>query len=181
MLADTDRLRPFDTANQVDENVFIGGYLAANDPDLIRRACITRIVKMFSDDPSYPGGYHRHRDVQYAVFPTLDSPDYDIRGEAVDALQFIKEGIDANERILVHCHAGISRSSTIVLLHLMFHRGFDLDGALEHLKTVRPVVNPNEGFMRRLRATDAALRRLRARHARPAPFEFHDWVVVDRA
>lgn len=154
--------RPFETADQVDANVFIGGYIAASDPNYIHRMGVTRIVKMFGDDKSYPGGYHRHRGVAYAVFPALDVPDYDIRSDAVNALRFIKEGLDADERILVHCHAGVSRSSTVVLLYLMLLRGYDLDAALGLLRSVRPIVNPNAGFMRHLRATDASLRRLRA-------------------
>lgn len=153
---------PFKTIDRVDENVFIGGYLAASDPGEVRRRGITRIVKMFGDDASYPGGYHRHPGVAYAVFPALDTPEYDIRGDAVEALRFIKRGVDANERVLVHCHAGISRSSTVVLLYLMVYRGLSLDEALRRLTRARPVVAPNKGFMRHLRATDASLQRRRA-------------------
>jgi hypothetical protein len=153
--------RPFRTIDQVDPNVFIGGYLAASDPGEVRRRGITRIVKMFRDDAEYPGGYHRHPGVTYAVFPTLDTPEYDIRGDAIEALRFIKEGVDANERVLVHCHAGISRSSTVVLLYLMIYQGLGLDEALDYLTRIRPVVAPNKGFMRHLRATDVSLHRLR--------------------
>lgn len=154
--------RPFETADQVDANIFIGGYIAASDPNYIRRTGITRIVKMFGDTNEYPGGYHRHRGVAYAVFPALDAPDYDIRRDAIGALRFIKEGLDADERILVHCHAGVSRSGTVVLLYLMILRGYELDTALAFLRSVRPVVRPNDGFMRFLRATDISLRRRRA-------------------
>jgi len=148
-------------AHRVDSNVYIGGYLIAADPAFIRRAGISRIVKLFADDPSYPGGYHRHPGVRYLVVPASDVPEYDIRAGAEAALRFIQEGIAANERILVHCHAGVSRSATVVLLHLMVNRGYDLDAALGRLRLVRPFVNPNPGFMDHLRATDARIKRLR--------------------
>ncbi|XP_065668222.1 dual specificity protein phosphatase 13B-like [Hydra vulgaris] len=151
---------PFETINQVDENIFISGYLAANDRNKIRDLGITRIVKMFGDDVNYLGGYHRHDGVKYAVFPAVDIPSYDIRKDVVEALQFIREGINNNERILVHCHAGISRSSTIVLFYLMIIRGYSLESALNRLKRIRPIVSPNYGFMYHLRATDLKIQRL---------------------
>ena len=158
----TASAHPFKTADQVDAHVFIGGYLAASDPDFVRRNGITRIVKLFADDKTYHGGYHRHRGVSYAIFPALDVPDCDIRSDSVAVLRFIEEGIGAGERVLVHCHAGVSRSGTVVLLYLMILHGHDLDGVLSLLKSIRPVVKPNAEFMRILRATDASLRRIRA-------------------
>ena len=148
---------PAATAHRVAPRVFIGGYLAASDPETVRRMGVTRIVKMFGDDASYPGGYHRHPGVAYAVFPALDVPWYDIREDAEAALRFVVEGVDAGERVLVHCHAGISRSATVVLLYLMTAYGLGLEPALAYLRDVRSVVNPNAGFMEYLRAADARL------------------------
>lgn len=152
----------FHTATRVDNHVFIGGYLAASDPRFIRRAGIQRIVKMFPDDPSYPGGFHRHPGVEYFVADAEDVPGYDMRRPAFEAVKFIQQGIQAGKKILVHCHAGISRSSTVVLLHLMVNRGYPLSTALARLKSLRPQVQPNVGFMEFLKATDAKMRALRA-------------------
>ena len=158
------------TAHRVDSHIFISGYLIASDPDFVCRNGITRIVKMFADDGSYQGGVHRHDGVKYLVVPADDTPSYDIRGGAEAAIRFIQEGIRRDEKILVHCHAGISRSSTVVLLHLMINQGMPLDAALSHLRRIRPIVNPNSGFMRHLRATDARIRGLKkGRAPRRAP------------
>jgi hypothetical protein len=43
----------------------------------------------------------------------------------------------------------------------MIYQGLGLDEALDHLTRIRPVVAPNKGFMRHLRATDVSLHRLR--------------------
>jgi predicted protein tyrosine phosphatase len=157
--------RAMGSAHRVDSNIYIGGYLAAANADFVKKNGITRIVKMFADDKSYPGGYHRHPGVKYLVVDAEDVPDYDIRPGVMAALPFIQEGLKNGERILVHCHAGVSRSSTIVLLHLMINRGFSLDDALARLKIVRPFVNPNSGFMRHLRATDEKLAKKRSESA----------------
>lgn len=52
---------------------------------------------------------------------------------------------------MVQCMAGISRSSAIILAYMMRKLGVNLDNALAYVKTKRPKVNPNEGFMRQLR------------------------------
>lgn len=149
---------PHGSADRVDANVLIGGYIPASDPDFIRREGITRIIKMTGDD----SGYQYHYGVTYFVFPALDDPGYDIRGDAVAAVQAIVGGLEDDEQILVHCHAGVSRSATVVLLYLMAVRGLGLDEALTHLRRVRPVVAPNVGFMSTLYAADESLRRLRS-------------------
>ena len=149
-------LLPHGSADRVDANVLIGGHLAASDPDFIRREGISRIIKMNGDDD---GRYFR--DVTYFVIPALDMPNYDISSDAVAAVQALVAGLEANEQILVHCHAGVSRSATVVLLYLMAVRGLSLDAAFAHLRRVRPVIAPNAGFMRTLRAADASLCRLR--------------------
>jgi hypothetical protein len=151
-----------ETAHHVDAGVFIGGYRAAADRDFVRSLGVTRIVKMFADDESYPGGYHRHPGVQYFVAGAEDRPGYDIRADAVGGVRAVQAGVAAGERVLVHCHAGISRSATVVLLWLMTRADGrrTLDAALGTLRSVRPFVRPNAGFMRHLRATEARIARM---------------------
>lgn len=62
-------------------------------------------------------------------------------------------------RVLVHCAAGISRSSTVLIAWLMKTFGMPLDDALKLLRQSRPIVNPNHGFMRILREYEHFIRR----------------------
>jgi len=159
----TKREEALNTISYVGEGIFVGGYLAAADGNLIKRLGITRIVKMFADDKTYPGGYHRHAGIKYLVIPADDVPNYDIRSDMISTAKFIKEGAAGGERILVHCHAGVSRSVTIVLFYLML-QGYDLDSAMALVKSKRPFIQPNAGFMQHLLATDRRIKRIRARH-----------------
>jgi predicted protein tyrosine phosphatase len=52
--------------------------------------------------------------------------------------------------VLIHCFAGISRSATVVVYYLML-KGMSLDQALTRVRTARPIINPNSGFMDLLR------------------------------
>ena len=53
-------------------------------------------------------------------------------------------------KVLVHCHAGISRSATICMAYLMATRKLRMEEAYEFVKTRRRVVSPNFNFMGQL-------------------------------
>ncbi|ORZ33462.1 hypothetical protein BCR44DRAFT_1197885 [Catenaria anguillulae PL171] len=60
-------------------------------------------------------------------------------------------------RVLVHCHAGVSRSTTIVLIYMMRRLGYRLAEAFDLVFRARPIIRPNEGFGRKLQQAERAL------------------------
>ena len=64
----------------------------------------------------------------------------------------MNEFIDNNERIVVHCHAGISRSATAVIAYIMKTLRMTLNEAMKFVQTRRHVVCPNFSFMGQLRS-----------------------------
>uniref|UniRef100_A0A671NXL9 Protein phosphatase Slingshot homolog 1 n=2 Tax=Sinocyclocheilus anshuiensis TaxID=1608454 RepID=A0A671NXL9_9TELE len=80
---------------------------------------------------------------------------YDV--EATDLLShwnntymFISEARKSGQAILVHCKMGVSRSASTVIAYLMKQQGWTLDQALNHMRERRPIVQPNEGFLKQL-------------------------------
>lgn len=69
------------------------------------------------------------------------------------------------KRVLTHCVAGISRSSTIVAAWLMKTYGMSRDKALTMMKSRRSVVHPNDGFMHVLAEWEKYLKRFHAKDA----------------
>lgn len=55
-----------------------------------------------------------------------------------------------NNKLLVHCAAGASRSATLIISHLM-NNGMTMDNALAYVKKCRSIVNPNISFIKQLR------------------------------
>lgn len=53
-------------------------------------------------------------------------------------------------KILFHCAAGISRSSTMAIAFLCTAKNYSLWQALNLCKQKRPIINPNRGFMNSL-------------------------------
>ena len=68
------------------------------------------------------------------------------------AVGFIKAALDEapETKVLVHCHAGRSRSATIVLAYMIAELGHDLASAHAVVKAARTSVSPNFGFWMQL-------------------------------
>uniref|UniRef100_A0AAY4C8L3 protein-serine/threonine phosphatase n=1 Tax=Denticeps clupeoides TaxID=299321 RepID=A0AAY4C8L3_9TELE len=80
---------------------------------------------------------------------------YDV--EATDLLShwkntynFINSARLSGQAVLVHCKMGVSRSASTVLAYLMKQKGWTLETALTYVRERRPIVHPNEGFLKQL-------------------------------
>lgn len=58
--------------------------------------------------------------------------------------------VTRNEKVVVHCVAGVSRSASFVLAYLMKYHKTSLRDAYKYLHLRRPVVRPNNGFFKQL-------------------------------
>ncbi|KAI9587375.1 hypothetical protein GQX74_003221 [Glossina fuscipes] len=84
--------------------------------------------------------------------PCLDLPET-LLVDAVfsKSFDFIEECRLNGGKILIHCNAGISRSPSVVIAYLMHYRGMDFQTAYKYVKTKRPCIQPNEGFLIQLK------------------------------
>lgn len=57
---------------------------------------------------------------------------------------------DKNIKILFHCYAGISRSTTLAIAFLCKAKGISLQDALMLCEKQRPIIKPNPGFLKAL-------------------------------
>jgi protein-tyrosine phosphatase len=53
--------------------------------------------------------------------------------------------------VLVHCQAGVSRSVTIVAAYLMKENRIDYVSSLDLIRSKRPQICPNKGFLKQLK------------------------------
>ncbi|KAJ3236151.1 hypothetical protein HDU78_004745 [Chytriomyces hyalinus] len=83
-------------------------------------------------------------------FPIEDTPAAPIRWILEKCCEVLEAARVLGENVLVHCHAGVSRSSTIVLAYLMRWRRFTLYESWLLTYKARPIIRPNEGFSRAL-------------------------------
>jgi dual specificity phosphatase 12 len=88
-----------------------------------------------------------------------------------DGAAFIHRAIDRGGCVLVHCAAGLSRSTTVVLAYMMLHRRQTLRGAFAEVVRCRRPVWPNDGFFAALIALETEV------HGQPtiAMEEYLEW------
>lgn len=79
-----------------------------------------------------------------------DTPTSNIGRHFDRCSDLIKKNKEVGGRTLVHCMAGVSRSSSICIAYLMKHEGMKLKDAYNLVKSRRPIIRPNPGFFRQL-------------------------------
>lgn len=69
----------------------------------------------------------------------------------VPTADFIHAALERNEgAVLVHCQAGVSRSTTLVVAYLMSYHNLNVEQAIARVRAARPQVDPSEFFMTQL-------------------------------
>lgn len=125
----------------ISDHIVLGGRDDANDKSLMRNLGITHVLNVAQQlTNSFEGSF------VYLKLNIIDNADVDLTPYIKPAISFIKHVESIGGRVLVHCIAGVSRSVSMILAHLMSHHRMDLVGAYNHVKSHRPFIRPNDGF-----------------------------------
>ena len=92
--------------------------------------------------------------IHYLNLPALDSHRQTLTEFFQVAFGFIEAAKTNKGRVLVHCHAGISRSSSMVIAYLMWSRRWRFSEAIAFVKQQRACIDPNIGFIGQLMELD---------------------------
>ena len=71
--------------------------------------------------------------------------------------EYIASYTKLNKNILIHCHHGISRSSTVLAAYMMQDMMWTRREAIEYIAKRRPIICPNDGFMDKLKELEITL------------------------
>ncbi|GMS88181.1 hypothetical protein PENTCL1PPCAC_10356 [Pristionchus entomophagus] len=157
----------------VAPGVFIGSQDVAADIQLLRANKITHVVNAATGIRCF-----FEKQFKYHLIKILDDPSEDIKSSLMPALDFMRHAVDSGGAVslhfltfdlpcktdipvFVHCNAGISRSSTVCIAYLIHYADHTVNSAIEHIKSVRPVIRPNDGFLVQLRSFEEESRQLK--------------------
>ena len=127
--------------------LFLGSVGCAYNKASLEEAQITHILTVADNlQPRY------RNDFTYKIIQCHDNSTQDLLDLFNLAFDFINETLSNNKRILVHCFAGKSRSTTFVIAYLIRFQQMKLKEALMHVLRIRPSVMPNQNFMEQLRS-----------------------------
>lgn len=125
--------------SKITDRIYLGS-IEGTDPRILKKYGITHIINAAKDasyQTSLPRVNLRLDDVpQENLFRVLEPSKITIR-------RILENG---DNRVLIHCMAGVSRSASVLIYFLMKERGLSYDQALDFVRQSRPIVNPNEGF-----------------------------------
>lgn len=131
-----------------DTRLCIGNQFAGvNAAHLVGELGITHIVTAIGEPTMRIPG------IDYLVLNFADYSNVDVRAQLDQSYHYIVNALasDPSARVLVHCAAGVSRSSTIVINYLIRAHRLRYAEALMRVRGVRSVVQPNYGFEQQLR------------------------------
>jgi hypothetical protein len=146
--------RPNFEATCVTPSIYLGSYMDALNTELILEHGIKRVLNISIECP-IPESLLAHRDtIETMQVPIKDHGDEQIQEYFKDCIEFIHDGVSRGEKVLIHCHMGISRSATIVIAYLMRYgitgslveSPISYSDAFDFLKEKRPIICPNLGF-----------------------------------
>ena len=137
-------------ADEIIDGIFIGGARAASADALAARR-ITCVINAAREVwmPQIEG-------VSIIRLDMADNPAFNPNDAWRRGFNAIVDARKSGQHVLVHCAAGISRSASVVAAYLMAGHQMTLVDALRLMKSRRPVVSPNIGFLVHLIALERA-------------------------
>ncbi|XP_023024358.2 MAP kinase-specific phosphatase [Leptinotarsa decemlineata] len=92
----------------------------------------------------------KYDDITYKFIECMDLPETNLTPILRECIPFIEYAVKQHHNILVHCNAGVSRSSSVVIGYLLIDRKYSYLQAYNVVKTARSCINPNAGFEKQL-------------------------------
>ncbi|XP_042288933.1 dual specificity protein phosphatase 19-like isoform X2 [Thunnus maccoyii] len=119
---------------------------AAHDIDTLQRYKVSHVLNVaYGVTNLFPD------QLVYKTLQILDLPETDITSYLGECSSFIDQAREQGV-VLVHCNAGVSRASSIVIGYLMLREGLPFDDAYGQVKLARPSIRPNPGFYQQLQS-----------------------------
>ena len=128
--------------DKITEKLYLGNNQAAKNKELLKKYKITNILVV---------GFFLHEyfpeDFKYKTIEISDNENENLFDYFMPCFDFI----DRSERCFVHCRAGVSRSSSVVISYLMLSEKMTFENAKNFVKDKRSVIEPNKGFESQLK------------------------------
>jgi len=136
----------FSHSKMIWDFLIIGSEANAHDLAFLDREKITHVLNL-TTTPSRPEVLASRSCRQIML---QDSATQDILSFIPTAIEFMHEARTSGGRLLVHCLAGVSRSSAMVTAYAMWHCQLSLTEAYDIIRAHRPCASPNLNFMGQL-------------------------------
>ena len=135
--------------SQITNTIYLGNIDAAFNKKKLKQLGIKKVLTVM-------GAFGNHYNSNEFIHKSIDVDD----DYQTNIIQYFKECllfIEGNDKIFVHCAAGMSRSPTIVIAYIMWKNKLSLNKAIKFVKEKRPIACPNPGFQAQLKMFEKLL------------------------
>ena len=133
------------------DDLALGNIVAGSNLTSLHKQGITAIVAIVPSLP-HKAKYYSNNGFSLFHIPLYDAPREDISQWFDHVSDFLMAHRFMGRKVLVHCHAGVSRSATLVASFLMNLKDWNHHRALKYIRSKRGCINPNPGFVKQLLA-----------------------------
>ena len=148
--------------NHISNFLYISNWETSNNPYELKKYNIKAIITIETRQKSKEIlDYYTKNNIDYLFLYLPDLPSEDITKYFDISYAFIDKHVKKGENVLIHCMAGISRSSTLILNYLIRkyyekqnHSNCSncvVNYFLQLCRVRRPIINPNTGFITQLK------------------------------
>jgi len=139
--------------------LYLGPQSAATSLPFLTTKAITHIISVGCPNVPTPEHFKNPSNTHLKLPLNDKSSGVSIRPTVLQGVAFIREAVasNPNAKVLVHCKAGISRSSTVVAAYLMQEQRMSLRAGLALIIQKREQAYPNPGFLEQLKAMEIEL------------------------
>ncbi|XP_076464214.1 dual specificity protein phosphatase 10-like [Babylonia areolata] len=134
------------TASPVLPFLYLGNERDAAELERLRRHNITYVLNVTAHVPQH---WQAHG-IRYKRIPASDSAQQNLKQYFEEAIEFIDDARQKGANVLIHCHAGVSRSATITIAYLLKHTRLAMGDAYKFVKAKRGIISPNFNFLGQL-------------------------------
>lgn len=143
--------------DHIVDNLYLGNWYDSIDEQLLKNANITRILTLNTENTHTQANIamFKRLGIKYKYIYINDNKHENISAFLDESLAFIKQD---KQNVFVHCSAGVSRSVSIIIAYLIKEKKMTYDTALHCIRMIRPIANPNSGFVSQLKAYELKLK-----------------------
>ena len=143
-----DFITVFSNISKITDNIYLSGIYGADNIDKLNEYNIKCILNCTKNEPNV---FENNSDMTYMRIPVNDMGGQHIEQYFDSTYNFIEKCTSMNKNVLVHCHAGVSRSATILIAYFMRKNKISYQEAFDFVKSKRSIIGPNFDFRDALR------------------------------
>ncbi|KAJ7995048.1 hypothetical protein DPEC_G00255850 [Dallia pectoralis] len=130
--------------NKVLDGLYLGNIRDSENSISLSQNNITHILSVYNNAKPV------REDIHYLCIHAADASSQNLSQHFKECISFIHECRINGGACLVHCLAGVSRSTTLVVAYMMTVTTYSWEDCLSAVKAVRSFVGPNYGFQQQL-------------------------------